>query len=67
MDKLMTSEQEPYRAYMLRFWPVEVRGTVTWRASLQCISSGERKGFEDLETLFDHLRKETQPKDATGL
>jgi hypothetical protein len=63
----MTQEQETYLAYMLRLWPVEVRGEIKWRASLQCVSSGERQGFEDLEELFEHLRKEIQAKDASGL
>jgi hypothetical protein len=60
----MNQEQDPYLAYMLRLWPVEVQGRVNWRASLQCVSSGERLGFEDLEQMFDHLRQETRGKSA---
>jgi hypothetical protein len=58
----MTEAQEPYLAYLLRIWPVEEHGKETWRASLQCVSSGDRTGFENMEDLIEHLRKRTQGK-----
>jgi len=61
----MDREREPYLAYMLRIWPVETGQDVSWRASLQCVSSGERFGFDNMEALFDYLRKETIEKSSS--
>jgi hypothetical protein len=58
----MTSDKEPYLAYLLRLWPVEVREKVSWRASLQRVGDDDRRGFEDLESLFNYLREETRDR-----
>lgn len=58
----MDLEKEPYKAYMLRIWPADAGQDVAWRASLQCVSSGERRGFDNMEALFDYLKKETLEK-----
>lgn len=55
----MAHKDVPYLAYLLRLWPVEAGGRVRWRASLQCVESGERIGFEDLEALLAYLQAET--------
>jgi hypothetical protein len=51
---------EGYQAYLLRVWPVRLNGDVTWRASLQCVSSKERRGFESMDALFAFLCAETE-------
>ena len=56
-------DEEPYLAYMLRLWPVDVAGRVNWRASLQDVTSGQKHGFENLDALFEFLRMETSDKD----
>jgi hypothetical protein len=48
-----------YRAYMLRCW--EARGERpdqpgTWRFSLECVQTKEKRGFEGLEELVAFLR-----------
>jgi len=47
-----------YLAYMLRLWRVEGEGGFSWRASLEEVRTGERRGFADLEALFAFLREE---------
>lgn len=53
----MTKEHS-YRSYLLRLWPAKMDGE-TWRASLECVQTKERHGFDDLEALFTFLRQET--------
>jgi hypothetical protein len=50
-----------YRAYMLRCW--EARGERpgqpgTWRFSLECVHTKEKRGFGDLAGLVVFLEKE---------
>ena len=70
----MTTEQQRYRAYMLRLWQVSSDGEPIWRASLESPHTGERHGFADLGTLFAFLEEQTggqtkrkeQPKDINS-
>jgi hypothetical protein len=50
-----------YRAYMLRCW--EARGERrdqpgTWRFSLECVQTKEKRGFDGLVDLMAYLREE---------
>jgi hypothetical protein len=51
-------EQSDYQSYLLRLWQ-ENSGEEGWRASLESAYSGGRRGFADLEALFDFLRRQT--------
>lgn len=48
-----------YFSYLLRLWQREDSGTTVWLASLEEPLTGERRGFSDLEALFDFLRAQT--------
>ena len=51
-----------YCAFLLRFWEVRSRKPgepVNWRFSLEDPHSGERRGFPDLDSLFDFLQAQT--------
>ncbi len=53
-------EQRPrYRSYLLRLWQISDGKKRIWRASLESPGSGERRGFADLEAMFDFLRDQT--------
>lgn len=54
----MKNEQPGYSAYLLRLWYEE--GTVSWRATLENVHTGEQTGFANLEKLFAYLRQQTQ-------
>ena len=56
----MTDNPALYQAYLLRLWPVEANGRTYWRAFIQDVTSGDRRGFETLEALFAYLREETR-------
>jgi hypothetical protein len=51
-------EQSDYQSYLLRLWRVN-EGEEGWQASLESPHSGERRGFADLEAMFDFLRRKT--------
>lgn len=49
-----------YRAYLLRFWQESGRPgdpSPVWRFILQEPGTGERRGFADLESMVDFLRR----------
>ena len=46
------------KSYLLRLWSEWRDGRWVQRASLEDAHTGERMGFADLESLFDHLREE---------
>jgi len=48
-----------YLAYMLRLWQAKGEGEPLWRASLEDVRTGERRGFASLEELFAYLKDET--------
>ena len=60
----MTHEQQGYVAYLLRLWRVGSGEPTVWRASLDDPSTGERKGFANLESLFAYLRDQVGESDA---
>ena len=57
MNAPLRSSKEPpdYLSYLLRLWRVSEDKTV-WRASLESSYTGERKGFADINDLFDFLQ-----------
>jgi len=50
-----TAAEEDYRSYLLRLWR-EGQTADAWRASLQSVITGERRGFASLDALLDFLR-----------
>jgi hypothetical protein len=67
-----TQEKSDYHSYLLRLWRESSagqseRGTSepadskewVWRASLESPQADERRGFANLEELFDFLRQQT--------
>lgn len=53
-----------YRSYILRLWEVTREGEPAWQASLQSITTGQRRGFPDLESLFDYLAFQSSGEDT---
>jgi hypothetical protein len=68
MDTTPGGTREPldYQSYLLRLWRDnnEEKG---WRASLESAQSGERKGFADLDALFDFLRRQTAARSGASV
>lgn len=56
-----------YLAYMLRLWQVKGEGKLLWRASLEDVRTGERRGFASLEELLTYLREETGRAEGPAL
>ncbi|HUT21077.1 MAG TPA: hypothetical protein VM366_18135 [Anaerolineae bacterium] len=46
-------------SYLLRLWQAEHRGALVWRASLESVRTGERRGFANLAELHTFLDQET--------
>lgn len=51
-----TSTQNAYRSYLVRFWQSTELGG--WRASAQCVQSGQTQHFSDVESLLTFLQHE---------
>lgn len=60
----MKIEKDSSQAYLLRLWPVRCQERTLWRASLENVTSGERHGFADLETLLGYLFRQLDLLDA---
>jgi len=58
----MNQNRQRYVSYVLRLWQVTIEGQPVWRASLESALTGERRGFANLEDLFEFLREETAVK-----
>jgi len=43
----------PYQAYLIRLWRTRRRGMADYRVSLQCVTTGQRSEFPDLNSLAD--------------
>ena len=56
--------KQPYLSYLLRLWQSSAGDKTTWRASLEDPMTGERRGFDSLETLLAFL--EAQTNDQVG-
>jgi hypothetical protein len=46
-----------YFSYLLRLWHAGDGSKPQWRASLQDPRTGDLRGFDSLETLFDFLKQ----------
>ena len=51
-------EKLDYQSYLLRLWRAD-EGEEGWSVSLESAQTGERRGFADLEAMFDFLRRQT--------
>lgn len=47
-----------YRSYLMRLWRSHRRGRTGWHVMLEDPRTGERHGFESLETMVDFLKSE---------
>jgi hypothetical protein len=57
------TKQRAYVAYLLRLWRVvsdDGAHSPVWRASVEDPHTGQRRGFADLDRLYDFLRQETE-------
>lgn len=54
----LTEPQPRYTSYLLRLWQTESDGEPVWRASLESVRTGQRKGFADLRSLFTFLESQ---------
>ena len=52
----------PYCAYLIRLWPTKRQGVAGCRVSLQCVASGQRKNFPDLQSLLAFLQAQAEEK-----
>ena len=55
-------EESRYYSFILRVWLVEDGERPQWRASLENIGTGERRGFASLEDLYRFLTDQTGRK-----
>jgi hypothetical protein len=53
-----SSTPSRYRSFLLRVWRESEHGA--WRASLESVTTGERRGFPDLPSLYAFLQAECQ-------
>ena len=54
----MRKRQTSYLSYLLRLWRDEAGPTEPWRASLQCSLTDQRRGFANLNELFEYLQRQ---------
>ena len=55
-------QPQSYVSYLLRIWRSGKGAQATWRASLECPMTGERRGFRSLHDLFVFLEEIAQPE-----
>jgi hypothetical protein len=60
----LTEPQPRYASYLLRLWQTESDGESVWRASLESVRTGQRKGFADLGSLFAFLEAQVGGAEA---
>jgi len=51
----LTNQARRYQSYLLRMWQTSDGEEQIWRASLESPGTGERRGFANLEDLFEFL------------
>jgi hypothetical protein len=49
-----------YRSYLLRLWQVREQAGLAWRASLEEVSTGVKRGFTSMEELAAYFHSITQ-------
>lgn len=53
-----TADISDYRSYLMRLWRSHRQGRTEWYVMLEDPRTGERHGFESLETTMDFLKTE---------
>jgi hypothetical protein len=53
-----------YIAYLLRLWRTGDSSAGVWRASLESPGSGERRGFANVQDLFEFLKRQMDEDEA---
>ena len=53
-----TANFSDYRSYLMRLWRSDRHGRTEWTVMLEDPRTGERHGFESLETMKDFLKAE---------
>ncbi len=61
----MNRSSATYLSYLLRLWQEGETGS-TWRSSLESVSTGEQRGFGNLDALFSFLRTQTSEAAASA-
>ena len=56
----MDKQQTTSLSYLVRLWATGAADQQVWRASLEDVRSGERRGFANLEQLFVFLMEQTE-------
>jgi hypothetical protein len=56
----MDEEGRRHLAYLIRLWRVDDGQRAIWRASLQDVRTGQRRGFADLESACRFLRAQIE-------
>ena len=56
----MDKQQTTSRSYLVRLWATGAAHQQVWRASLEDVQSGQRRGFATLEQLFVFLMEQTE-------
>ena len=59
------TKQVNYCSFLLRMWWAKEEGSQEWRASLENVESGEKRGFTSLEEMLAYLSKITTTWDET--
>lgn len=59
-----TLHKDHYQAYLVRLW--QDNSQAPWRASTQCVQTGERRFFGDLAALCAFLVAQTTAKSTAG-
>jgi hypothetical protein len=54
-----------YRSYLVRFWQSTEQGS--WRASAQCVQTGDTLLFGNVESLLAFLQQEFVKKEAQAI
>ena len=59
-------KQAGYYSFLLRLWQVKENGGQEWRATLENVESGEKRGFTSVEGLLAYLSQVTTKMDKTS-
>ena len=59
-------KQAGYHSFLLRLWQVKEDGGQEWRATLENVESGEKRGFTNVEDLLAFLSQVTAKTDGTS-
>ena len=51
-EKVLSQAQNEYHSYLLRLWRPQGE---SWRVQIECVVSGKRHNFSDLETFVEFI------------